>query len=168
MVAFLAFGPTSQADAASNSCDQATAPRLCLIHWHVHRTNVHRAKLNQPAHRYHWAAERYPARRDRILASWMALDATWRHHYTQARGSFTVAIGYVFGPYAGQARAVCGCEGCSVTSTNGQYLGGFQMGTHERATYATTGYRNALQQTWAAWRYFVASGRDWSPWSCQP
>lgn len=46
------------------------------------------------------------------------------------------------------------------------------MGSSERATYAggppVSGYGDALEQTWAAWRYFAASGRDWSPWECKP
>lgn len=48
---------------------------------------------------------------------------------------------------------------------NGQYLGTFQMGAYERATYGHGA--NVYEQARAAYRYFVASGRDWSPWTCR-
>jgi len=77
------------------------------------------------------------------------------------------AIRYVFGPYADQALRVAGCEsGLSVYAHNGQYHGLFQMGSQERAIYGDSG--TALGQAQAAYRYFVASGRDWSQWSCKP
>lgn len=54
----------------------------------------------------------------------------------------------------------------SVWAQNGQYLGIFQMGSSERATY---GHGNdPWAQSEAAHRYWDASGRDWSPWSCRP
>ena len=77
------------------------------------------------------------------------------------------AIRYVFGVYADQALRVAGCEsGLSVYARNGQYQGLFQMGEHERAIYGNAA--DAVGQAQAAYRYFVASGRDWSPWSCKP
>ena len=77
------------------------------------------------------------------------------------------AIRYVFGPYADQALRVAGCEsGLSIYAHNGQYHGLFQMGEHERAVYGDAG--DAMGQARAAYRYFVASGRDWSPWACKP
>ena len=40
------------------------------------------------------------------------------------------------------------------------------MGSSERTLF---GHGNtALEQAVAAHRYFVASGKDWSPWSCKP
>lgn len=74
----------------------------------------------------------------------------------------------VFGPrYDDQAVAVARCEsGLSVWARNGQYLGLFQMGSWERRTYGHAW--NAWEQSRAALRYFRASGRDWSPWSCKP
>jgi hypothetical protein len=76
------------------------------------------------------------------------------------------SIRYVFGPYADQAYRVSSCEGTSVYSQNGQYLGIFQMGSFARSLY---GYGSTyLAQARAAYRYFVASGRDWSPWQCKP
>lgn len=77
------------------------------------------------------------------------------------------AIQMVFGVYAGQALRVAWCESrLSTGATNGQYVGLFQMGSRERATYGDGG--SALEQARAAYRYFVSSGRDWSPWSCRP
>jgi hypothetical protein len=54
----------------------------------------------------------------------------------------------------------------STTAQNGQYLGLFQMGWNERRLFGhgSTPRKQAL----AAHRYFVVSGRDWSPWSCKP
>lgn len=79
------------------------------------------------------------------------------------------AIHLVFGPYGDQAYSVARCETggtFSVYASNGQYLGLFQMGSWERATYGH-GW-TPIEQARAAWRYFVASGRDWSPWQCRP
>lgn len=78
-----------------------------------------------------------------------------------------LAIRVVFGPYSEQALRVVRCESrFDLGATNGQYRGLFQMGSSERATY---GHGNtALEQARAAYAYFVASGRDWSPWECKP
>ena len=86
-------------------------------------------------------------------------------NYQNARAAVTE----VFGSYASQAMSVVRCETggtYSVYAHNGQYLGLFQMGSNERATYGHSW--TALGQARAAYRYFVASGRDWSPWSCRP
>lgn len=77
-----------------------------------------------------------------------------------------IAIRAVFGRYAEQALAVAWCESrFRTTAQNGQYLGLFQMGSSERRLFGhgETAHRQAL----AAHRYFVLSGRDWSPWSCR-
>jgi len=77
------------------------------------------------------------------------------------------AICNVFGSYCGQALAVARCEsGLQTTARNGQYLGLFQMGSSERRLFGHGTV--AIDQVKAAHRYFVASGRDWSPWSCKP
>jgi len=79
----------------------------------------------------------------------------------------TEAICHVFGSYCEQALRVASCEsGRGVHAQNGQYLGMFQMGSYARARYGH-GY-TPLVQAQAAYRYFVDSGRDWSPWSCKP
>ena len=75
----------------------------------------------------------------------------------------------VFGPYCAQALAVSWCESKWYRWAGygkHQYLGLFQMGSSERARYGHG--PGAWAQSRAAWRYFVASGRDWSPWSCKP
>jgi hypothetical protein len=79
------------------------------------------------------------------------------------------AIRYVFGEYAEQALRVAQCEsGLSMTprAHNGQYLGMFQMGDYARGRYGHG--PDPLTQARAAYRYFVDSGRDWSPWGCRP
>lgn len=86
-------------------------------------------------------------------------------YYTQARR----AVCSYFGNYCSQAMAVVRCETGGTYypwSRNGQYLGIFQMGSNERARY---GHGNDVwTQARAAYRYFVDSGRDWSPWACKP
>jgi len=73
----------------------------------------------------------------------------------------------VFGSYCREALAVARCEsGLLTTAHNGQYLGLFQMGVQERRLFGHG--ESAEEQARAALRYFVQSGRDWSPWSCRP
>ena len=73
----------------------------------------------------------------------------------------------IFGPYCGQALRVSECEsGFHTDAQNGQYLGLFQMGSSERRIFGHG--PSAEEQAQAAHRYFVSSGRDWSPWSCKP
>lgn len=73
----------------------------------------------------------------------------------------------VFKSRCGEALRVSHCESRFDTNAeNGQYLGLFQMGRHERATYGHGSTPRA--QALAAHRYFVASGSDWSPWTCKP
>jgi hypothetical protein len=76
------------------------------------------------------------------------------------------AICTVFGPYCEEALAVAWCESrFRTTAQNGQYLGLFQMGSYERQLFGHG--RSARDQALAAHRYFVRSGRDWSPWGCR-
>lgn len=76
---------------------------------------------------------------------------------------------HILCPAAVEAINVSYCETggtFSVWAENGQYLGMFQMGSSERAQY---GHGNTpWAQAQAAHRYYVASGRDWSPWECKP
>lgn len=73
----------------------------------------------------------------------------------------------VFGPYCQQALRVSWCESkWYVWAGNGQYLGIFQMGSYARGRFGHG--PGAWEQARAAWKYFVASGKDWSPWSCKP
>ena len=76
------------------------------------------------------------------------------------------AICSVFGSYCQEALAVARCESrLSTGAQNGQYLGLFQMGSSERRLFGHGS--TARDQAAAAHRYFVRSGRDWSPWSCR-
>lgn len=68
-----------------------------------------------------------------------------------------------------EAYRVIRCETGGIfntTASNGQYLGLFQMGSHERATYGHGTTADA--QARAAHKYFMVTGQDWSPWECQP
>lgn len=76
------------------------------------------------------------------------------------------AICAVFGSYCQEALAVAWCESrLSTSAQNGQYLGLFQMGSYERRLFGHG--ESARDQAVAAHRYFVRSGRDWSPWACR-
>jgi hypothetical protein len=77
------------------------------------------------------------------------------------------AICRIFGPHCNEAIAVARCESRLQTwARNGQYLGLFQMGTSPRSLFGHG--PSAEEQARAAYRYFVFSGRNWSPWSCKP
>ena len=76
------------------------------------------------------------------------------------------AICAVFADDCRAAIAVAWCEShLQTTAQNGQYLGLFQMGSYERQLFGHG--PTAHEQAIAAHRYFVSSGRDWSPWSCR-
>jgi len=115
-----------------------------------------RASLAREAKRV--ARLREQARREQVTRKLQAI---------QKAGPRT-AICHVFGDrYCGQALRVAGCEShLRLTARNGQYLGLFQMGSSERRRFGHG--RTAFRQAKAAHRYFVLSGRDWSPWSCKP
>lgn len=103
-----------------------------------------------------WIVRLWAARRDAYCGALEALT------YDVA-----AAARLVFGSYAAQAISVSQCEAhLSIDAENGQYLGAWQMGSSERATYGHGD--TAYEQARAAWRYFDASGRDWSPWQCRP
>lgn len=80
------------------------------------------------------------------------------------------AICTVFGRYCSQALRVSWCESrWSIYARNGQFENIFQMGRSERRRY---GWHTVGSSPWvasrAAYRYFVASGYSWRPWTCQP
>lgn len=90
-----------------------------------------------------------------------------RHQLVSVELNIPKVIEMVFGPYATQAQRVAWCESKWYTgATNGQYQGMFQMGSSERRLYGHGS--TPFEQAQAAYRYFVASGRDWSPWECKP
>lgn len=103
----------------------------------------------------------------------LAAKHAWAHDYQSCLrratsiGRNKCVIRLVFGSWGGEAVSVAGCESTwNTRAENGQYKGLFQMGSHERATYGHGS--TALIQSQSAHRYFVASGRDWSPWECKP
>lgn len=72
----------------------------------------------------------------------------------------------VFHKYCKQALAVSWCESkWYIWAQNGQYKGIFQMGSSERRLFGHG--PGAWAQARAAYKYFVQSGRDWSPWTCR-
>jgi hypothetical protein len=76
------------------------------------------------------------------------------------------AICDVFRTDCHAAVAVAWCESRLHTQArNGQYLGLFQMGATARQLFGHG--PTAHDQAVAAHKYFVRSGRDWSPWSCR-
>jgi hypothetical protein len=94
-------------------------------------------------------------------------EAHAKPRYTAAQQEARATICHVFRTDCADALEVARCEsGYSIHAQNGQYLGLFQMGSSERRIYGHG--TNAWRQARAAYRYFVASGRDWSPWSCKP
>lgn len=79
---------------------------------------------------------------------------------------------YFTGYHCVEAMAVVGCETgrtYSPWAKNGQYLGIFQMGLHERAKFGHG--NNVWAQSRAAHRYYryelVHGLWGWTPWSCK-
>ena len=112
---------------------------------------------------------RFTRTQERVAAAKTALarHATARRLAAVEATSPRNVICRVFGGYCRQALAVSRCEsGLQTDAQNGQYLGLFQMGSSERRLFGHG--PSAADQARAAHRYFVTSGRDWSPWSCKP
>ena len=83
-----------------------------------------------------------------------------------AKLSPRAAICDVFKRYCQAAVAVAWCESrLDTNAQNGQYLGLFQMGSSARRIFGHG--PTAHEQAIAAYKYFVESGRDWSPWTCR-
>ncbi len=98
--------------------------------------------------------------------AWLRRAIRERDHRRDAKLSPRAVICDVFGPDCDSAADVAWCEsGWRTTAQNGQYLGMFQMGSHERSLFGHG--PTAREQAVAARKYFVLSGRDWSPWSCR-
>jgi hypothetical protein len=181
--AALSLGGFAAAQATADegtSTETTTTPPAPVVARGTHAMNrrVHRAKTRANTCR---RALDYRPRPPLALRTWTLRDqrrrlGIWKGRRLNACGRMrdlnrhpVAAIRFVFGPYGDQAVSVSRCEtGGSfwVGSTNGQYLGLFQMGSSERSTYGHS--TRALGQAQAAERYFIASGRDWSPWQCQP
>lgn len=126
----------------------------------------HRWLLSDPRFRREAALRLTSARRS--LASTQAKVQRARAELLEQRlRSPEKAICHVFGSHCQQALQVARCEsGYETGAQNGQYLGLFQMGSSERQLFGHG--PTALEQAKAAYRYFLRSGRDWSPWSCKP
>jgi hypothetical protein len=138
-----------------------------------HRWLLHDPRLRKEANRRLVAARRAralsraDAARARARIERSEPDATQRRLMTQVARSPRKAICYVFHGYCSEALEVARCESHLLTTAhNGQYLGMFQMGATPRQLYGHG--ETPLAQARAAYRYFVDSGRDWSPWSCKP
>jgi hypothetical protein len=111
-----------------------------------------------------------------ILAIGYAADHEAQAHYQPGLHNTRHAINLA---WCGKSNSYCGasseawqvayCETggtFSVWARNGQYLGLWQMGEYARARYGHG--HDPWTQARAAHRYYVASGRDWSPWTCRP
>jgi hypothetical protein len=126
-----------------------------------------KANLRLGAARRHLAATRAKAARTRRELARRTQEAQRMRFEAQLAHSPAKAICHVFGSYCKQALQVARCEsGVHTSAQNGQYRGLFQMGSNERQLFGHG--ESALVQARAAYRYFVRSGRDWSPWSCKP
>ena len=130
----------------------------------------HRRLLYAPAHREDaaLALERAQGRLGQLEKTIAALRRAI--HAQDARRVAAMppraAICDVFDSYCGEALAIAWCESrLTTTAQNGQYLGLFQMGLHERSLFGHGA--TAHEQALAAHKYFVRSGRDWSPWGCR-
>ncbi|MGI8885324.1 MAG: hypothetical protein ACR2G9_00170 [Gaiellaceae bacterium] len=132
----------------------------------------HRSLLSSSEHRPVAIAARRRAERRlaRVTRTIVALRRALERREARrlANAPPKVAICRVFGRrYCDQALKVAWCESHhSTAAQNGQYLGLFQMGSSERRLFGHG--QKAHQQAIAAHKYFVLSGRDWSPWSCKP
>ena len=132
----------------------------------------HRSLLGSSEHRAvaNKALTRAERRLARVTKTIVALRGALQRRKTRRLDNAPpkVAICRVFGSrFCDQALKVAWCESHhSTTAQNGQYLGIFQMGSSERRLFGHGS--KAHQQAIAAHKYFVLSGRDWSPWSCKP
>jgi hypothetical protein len=133
--------------------------------FHTHRSLLSSREQRESAS----AALVYAQRRARALTKTVAAlrrTVAKRDARRHAAMSPRAAICDVFGSYCGEAVAVAWCEShLSTTAQNGEYLGLFQMGSYARRLFGHGA--SAHEQALAARRYFVRSGRDWSPWSCR-
>ena len=133
--------------------------------FHTHRSLLSSSDHSDAAVANLAYAER---RANELTETIAALRKTIGKREAQERAAMSprAAICDVFGSYCEEAVAVARCEsGLSTRAQNGQYLGLFQMGSMERQLFGHG--PTARAQAVAARRYFVRSGRDWSPWSCR-
>jgi hypothetical protein len=191
LVGLLAFALVTQAAAAAmqapsspRSTKAATARQTLTLDEQLerkvaalrkHRATVrffetHRSLFGSAEHRTDATASlAYAKRRVQQLTKSVEALRTKVHRRDdrrEARLAPKAAICAVFADRCQEAVAVAWCEShLSTTAQNGQYLGMFQMGSYERQLFGHGATAHA--QAVAAHRYFVRSGRDWSPWSCR-
>jgi hypothetical protein len=191
IVGLLALVLVTQAAAATIQASSSSAPSKTTPAKHRKRTLDERLERKLAALRhyrgtisfFHTHRSLLSSREQRETASAALLYAERRAHAVtktvaalrravanrearqHAAMSPRAAICDVFGSYCEEAVAVAWCEShLSTTAQNGEYLGLFQMGTYARRLFGHGA--SAHEQALAARRYFVRSGRDWSPWSC--
>jgi hypothetical protein len=131
----------------------------------------HRWLLHDP--RFRSEARRQLAKhRAALSAAFERARASQARHRARVRAIMDArkpesVICRIFRRHCTQAVQVARCEsGISTSAANGQYLGLFQMGSSARRLFGHGA--SAEVQTRAAYRYFVTSGSDWSPWTCKP
>lgn len=137
----------------------------------IHFFKNHRSLLNSEESR---RDAKRALRRAEVRLAQVTKTITALRHALRAREarrqeamSPKAAICHVFGRHCDDAVAVAWCESrLTTTAQNGEYLGLFQMGSHARQLFGHG--PTARDQAVAAHRYFVHSGRDWSPWGCKP
>lgn len=99
------------------------------------------------------------------------MKKVYEHRFSHCEGGMMAknacVIRIVFGGFGFEAVSVARCESTLNTrAANGQYLGLFQMGASERGKFGHG--ETARVQAESAYKYFVVSGKDWSPWECKP
>jgi hypothetical protein len=153
--------------------DERLERKLVALHRYrgtIHFFRTHRSLLGSSEHRE--VASTKLARAERKARALTMTVAALRRKIAKRDATRLTAMSPkdaicdVFGAYCAEAVAVAKCESrLRTTAQNGQYLGLFQMGDYARRLFGHGS--SAREQAIAARRYFVRSGRDWSPWSCR-
>jgi hypothetical protein len=152
LAAIVILEPVGTAHADTTGWTRYKEGSSTYVKWHT--------RFN-PGQAQYWGARLKAIRRARRA------HYLWILRYRRSPAYAKRVIRAVFGRYGWQAISVSRCEsGWHTWARNGQYRGLFQMGASERARFGHGS--DALTQARAAYRYFVASGRDWSPWACKP
>ena len=191
LVGLFAFCLVTQASAATMQGGTTQAPRKAKVEQRALTLDEHLERKVAALRKYRGTVKFFENRRSLFVASAeqtqarsslahakkrvrqltktvTALRAKVRARMAQKLASLPprAAICTVFGSYCQEALAIAWCESrLSTRAQNGQYLGLFQMGSYERRLFGHG--QSARDQAVAAHRYFVRSGRDWSPWACR-
>jgi hypothetical protein len=133
--------------------------------FHTHRSLLSSGAHSKNAESKLANAERNARQLSKAVAA-LRSEIHARHAHRLASLPPRSAICAVFANHCQEAIAVAWCEShLRPAAQNGQYLGLFQMGSDERRLFGHG--PTAHEQALAAHRYFMRSGRDWSPWSCR-